>query len=444
MITTSLLETALGRPAEPIELACLKRGLRDVLASECSPDEAVDLLVASLDADLARQIDPILHHPLFQALESAWRGLWLVVSRMDRKQNVQCEVLNCSKEDLLLDYEDSPEVPKSGLYKIVYSGEYGPFGGRPFSAIFADYALERGDLPLLRKCADVAAASHTPFLAAASPALLGRASARAVAREGAAEPASSHLTGWSSFRDLERARYVGLVFPRCLGRAPHAGESVEAPEDLLWQNAIYALAVTMIRSFEVCRLPCNITGPVDGLVEDLPTWAGPQGSFATPAPVEAWLSPERETELAARGFLPLGVEVLSGQACFHVAPTLLATAEQTASDLSAPDQALHRQLPSLLVAARFAQTVKVLHREQIGAWSEREPLLDGLREVLEGWTHRSPDDHPKRPLRHAEIHLDEPAKPYGAYREFRLRLEPNWSFAGRFFTLAISGKLDVD
>jgi type VI secretion system protein ImpC len=48
---------------------------------------------------------------------------------VDFRENIKVEVLNCSKEDPRHDFEDSPEVPKSGLYKIVYSAEYGTFGG---------------------------------------------------------------------------------------------------------------------------------------------------------------------------------------------------------------------------------------------------------------------------------------------------------------------------
>ena len=44
---------------------------------------------------------------------------------------IRIEMLNCSKEDMLADFEDTPEVVKSGLYKLVYSAEFGQFGGRP-------------------------------------------------------------------------------------------------------------------------------------------------------------------------------------------------------------------------------------------------------------------------------------------------------------------------
>ncbi|WP_423383675.1 type VI secretion system contractile sheath domain-containing protein [Burkholderia sp. LMG 32019] len=39
--------------------------------------------LAAIDRLLGRQIDSILHHPAFQALESAWRGLQFLVDRTD-------------------------------------------------------------------------------------------------------------------------------------------------------------------------------------------------------------------------------------------------------------------------------------------------------------------------------------------------------------------------
>ena len=100
--------------------------------------------IAEIDEKISTQIDEILHHPDFQKLESAWRGLKFVVDRTDFRENIQLEVLNGSKEDLLADFEDAPEIPKSGLYKIVYSAEYGQFGGKPYGAIFSNYEFGPG------------------------------------------------------------------------------------------------------------------------------------------------------------------------------------------------------------------------------------------------------------------------------------------------------------
>src|SRR6185312_608605 len=107
--------------------------------------------------------------PTFQRLESAWRGLKFAVDRIDFRENIRVDFVNCSKDDLLADFEDTPEVPKSGLYKLVYSAEFGQFGGRPYAAICSSYDIGPGgrgaeapggahpqDMFLLQKCAAVA------------------------------------------------------------------------------------------------------------------------------------------------------------------------------------------------------------------------------------------------------------------------------------------------
>src|SRR5215510_11539744 len=140
-----LAETKMTPGDEGYEVA--KKGVQAFIAELIAPkregekvDKAfVDALIAEIDVKLSRQIDEILHHPTFQKLESAWRGLKFVIDRTDFRENIKVEILNCSKEDLLADFEDSPEVPKSGLYKVVYSAEYGQFGGRPYAGIVSNY-----------------------------------------------------------------------------------------------------------------------------------------------------------------------------------------------------------------------------------------------------------------------------------------------------------------
>src|SRR5688572_30171880 len=118
----------------------------------------VDNMIAEIDEKMSRQLDVILHHSAFQKLESAWRGLKLVVDRTDFRENVKINLLNASKDDLLTDFEDSPEIVKSGLYKTVYTGEYGQFGGEPYGAMIANYefSAQPQDIALLQKVASVA------------------------------------------------------------------------------------------------------------------------------------------------------------------------------------------------------------------------------------------------------------------------------------------------
>src|SRR5262249_39549048 len=135
----------------------------------------VDLLIAEIDGRMSAQINEILHHPTFQRLEAAWRGLKFLVDHIDFRETTRVEMFNCSKEDLLADFEDTPEVVKSGLYKVVYSAEFGQFGGKPVAAMLSNYDFGPGpqDILLLQKCASVATMAHAPFLAGAGPRFFG-------------------------------------------------------------------------------------------------------------------------------------------------------------------------------------------------------------------------------------------------------------------------------
>jgi type VI secretion system protein ImpC len=127
----------------------------------------VDEMIAEIDQKLSLQVDAVLHHAELQKLESAWRGLKYLVDKTDFRENIRLELLNVSKADLLEDFEDSPEVTKSGLYKTVYTAEYGQFGGKPYGNIIANYEFGPGpqDVKLLQHIASVSAMAHAPFFA---------------------------------------------------------------------------------------------------------------------------------------------------------------------------------------------------------------------------------------------------------------------------------------
>ena len=129
----------------------------------------VDRMIAEIDARLSQQMDEIVHHPDFQSLESAWRGLQVLVERTNFRENIKIEILNVSRADLLDDFEDSPEVMQSGLYKHIYTAEYGQFGGEPVGAIIANYYLSPSspDIKLMQYVSSVACMAHAPFIASA-------------------------------------------------------------------------------------------------------------------------------------------------------------------------------------------------------------------------------------------------------------------------------------
>jgi len=126
----------------------------------------VDQMIAEIDNKISVQMDQIIHHAQFQELESAWRGAKMVIDRTDFKENIRIEMISISKSELLEDFEDAPEVTKSGLYQHAYVAEYGQFGGKPYAAIIGNFAFNPSaqDVRLMQQLASVGAMSHAPLL----------------------------------------------------------------------------------------------------------------------------------------------------------------------------------------------------------------------------------------------------------------------------------------
>ena len=465
-----LAETNLQGDAEAFAVA--KKGVEAFVAEMLKTPQvkadkaAVDAMIAEIDARLSAQINVVLHHPAVQKLESAWRGLKYVVDQVNFRENVRISLLNCSKDDLLNDFEDSPELVKSGLYRTVYSAEYGTFGGQPYGAICAQYDFGPGpqDIALLQSCASVAAMSHAPFIANADVSMFG---VKTYDELGKLKDLESLLEGpqyarWNSFRDSEDARYVGLAMPRFLLRLPYGESTIPVKsfnfnesnigehDSYLWGHASQALVTRIADSFAKYRWSPNIIGPqAGGAVENLPLHQyKAMGEIQTKLPVEVQLTERREFELAEAGFIGLTMRKDTDNAAFFSANsvqrprTFAATAEGKATETN---YRLGTQLPYMFIITRLAHYLKVLQREQIGTWKERAELETELNKWIGQYV--SDMEAPSagvralRPLRQASISVSEIEGQPGVYR-CDLKVRPHMKYMGASFTLSLVGKLD--
>ena len=134
--------------------------------------------------------------------------------------------------------------------------------------------------------AQVAAAAHTPFIAAAAPSVMQMDSWAELAnpRDLTRIFQTPEYTAWRSLRDGEDTRYLGLCLPRFLARLPYGArtdptegfdfeEEVEGADGrrYLWTNAAYAMAANIARAFEPYAWCVRIRGvDTGGAVEGLP------------------------------------------------------------------------------------------------------------------------------------------------------------------------------
>jgi type VI secretion system protein ImpC len=255
-----LVEATRVKPTDEA-FAITRRGLQAFIADLLEPQRSaekvsqasVDRMIAELDRRLCRQVDAILHHPEVQKLESAWRSLKFLVDRTDFRENNRIEIISASKQELLEDFEDAPEITKSGLYKTVYSAEFGQFGGHPYGAIIANYEFGPGaqDIKLLQNAASVGAMAHAPFIGAASTDFFGIKDFGELPnlKDLASIFEMPQYAKWNSFRESDDSRFVGLAMPHFLLRLPYGSDTVPAKkfeyredvsqstQSFLWGNA---------------------------------------------------------------------------------------------------------------------------------------------------------------------------------------------------------------
>ncbi|HVZ36656.1 MAG TPA: type VI secretion system contractile sheath large subunit, partial [Polyangiaceae bacterium] len=382
-----LSEARLDKSDETYSIA--RQGVEAFIASMLAPDKsgqridraAIDAMVAEIDRRISAQVNEILHAPAFQQLESTWRELKLLVDRVDFRENIKVEILNLAKEDLSADFEDAPELVKSGLYRTVYSSEYGTFGGSPYGLLVANYDFDQGpqDMQLLRDCAAVAAMAHAPFIANASPRFFGGDSFLELPR---LKDLRSLFEGpqyarWSAFRDSEDARNVGLCLPRFLLRLPYSQETIPSKsfnfqEDVighhsryLWGHASVAFATRVADSFAKYRWCPNIIGPNSGgAIEQLPLHNyEAMGEVQTKIPTEIQLTERREFELSEEGFIGLVYRKGTDNAAFFSAnspqrPKLFGNSDEGRS--AETNYRLGTQLPYMFIISRLAHYIKVL------------------------------------------------------------------------------------
>lgn len=428
----------------------------------------VDQMIAEIDQKLGRQMDAIVHQAPFQQLESAWRGLKILVDRTDFRENIKIEILHVTKEELLEDFESAADITQSGLFKHVYSAGYGQFGGEPVGTIVGNYTFgpSAPDIKLLSYVASVGAMAHAPFLAAAGPEFFSLKGFQDLPNLKEVKDIfeGPRFAKWRGLRDSEDARYLGLTMPRFLLRQPYDpldnptrtfvyNEGIDGSHDnYLWGNTSYLLASRITESFAKYRWCPNIIGPQSGgAVDDLPLHLYEAlGQVQAKIPTEVLISDRKEFEISEEGFIPLTMRKDSDNAAFFSANSVQRSKifPKTKEGQDAQtNYKLGTQLPYLFIVNRLAHYIKVLQREQIGSWKERQDLERELNTWLKQYIadqENPPSDvRSRRPLRAARIEVQDLAGNPGWY-QVSLAVRPHFKYMGANFELSLVGRLDKE
>lgn len=437
----------------------------DRVAADGRSDAAIDLVIRSLDEVIGSQVDAVVHHPAFRALEARWRGLAHVVRHVPRDENIELAVLACSKDELAADFAEATEIVGSRLYATVYTAELGTFGGKPFGALLADMEFDASprDVGLLRNVGAIAAMAHAPVFAAAAPRLLHLDSWRELTSLHSATAVfeGPQHVAWRSLREADDSRALGLLVGRALYRAPYDdglsaqsfaySETVGAAGDeLLFGSPIYPLATRLAASFARHR---TLTGIVGDDADASPATATvPFPSLgrrrATP-PLEVTVSPRLEQELRKAGLMVLRHRTQSPD-IFVASANSLQRPKTFGSTDGGPEATLSHLLgtkfPHFFLACRFAHYIKVLEREHIGdhllAHEKQEALTAWLKQYVVQNRSPSPEMRARYPLRDARVTLEPiPGSP-GWYRG-EIQIRPHLRYLDRYFNLSVTTPIAV-
>jgi type VI secretion system protein ImpC len=396
--------------------------------------------IAAIDEKVSQQLSAILHHAKFQRLEASWRGLHKFVKDTETGENQRIEVLDCSKNELLRDFQQSPEFTESALFKKVYQGGFGQAGADPFGMIVGDFEFNKGseDMELLTQLSGVAAGAHAPLITAGAAGMFGMDSfsqlpnPRDLAK--AFDKNNPENIKWNAFRETEDSRYVGLCIPHVLARAPYGKDNkideFDFQEDVdgedhdkyLWGNASYSFAGRVTAAFAKHRWCVAIRGVMGGgKVEGLPihTFKSREGAVSSKCPTEVLIPDTRENELSKLGFLALANYKNTDFAVFFGGCSSQKPKEYNDNDATA-SAFLSAQLPYLFAVSRIAHYLKVMCRDRVGSFMSKTEC----QKFLETWISQyvllqddaDQDKKARFPLREASIQVEaDPAKP-GSYQ----------------------------
>ena len=433
-----------------------------------SPDavRTIEAVKAAIDRKLTEQINQILHHPEFQKLESAWRGLHHLVNNTETDEMLKIRVMNINKTELgkILKNYKGTRWDQSPIFKKIYELEYGTLGGEPFGCLVGDYFFDHSppDVELLGEMAKIAAAAHAPFISGASPSVMQMDSWAELSNPADLSRyfGTPEYAAWRSLRDSEDSRYIGLAMPRFLARLPYGAKTDPVEEfdfeeetegadssKYSWGNSAYAMAANINRAFKFYGWCSRIRGvEAGGAVEGLPVHSFPtdDGGVDIKCPTEIAIGDRREAELAKLGFMPLIHRKNSDFAAFIGAQSLQKPAVYDDPDATA-NANLAARLPYLFACCRFAHYLKCIVRDKIGSFKEREDM----QQWLQNWIMQYVDGDPahstesvkaRKPLAAAEVVVEEVEGNPGYYTS-KFYLRPHYQLEGLTVSIRLVSKL---
>ena len=256
---------AAPKPAASGDVAALIKDLvRPHLVSVDENEQAA--LLAAVDAATSDLMRHILSDKRFKSLESAWRGLYLLIRRAETGTELKIFLLDLTKNEFCDGLKNVSDLRGSALFKIVVTEAVDTPGGEPWAAVVGNYSFGpvKDDVAALMRVAKIGATADTPFVSHIRPEVLGISSLASNTDPSKWDFSTDGEAGklWAVLRGLPEAEYLGMTIPRFLARLPYGRDSeplekfqfeelegTPAHDDYVWTNSCFAAALLMAQTF---------------------------------------------------------------------------------------------------------------------------------------------------------------------------------------------------
>jgi len=223
-------------------------------------------LLAAVDAATSDLMGRVLHDHRFQALEAAWRGLYLLVRRAETSTELKIYVYDLSHDELANDLKAVSDLSDSTLYNVLVTEAIEIPGAEPWALVAGNYAFlpNKDDIAALMRIAKVCAAANAPLVSHMRPDVIGISSLAEQRDPSTWDMSTNNEAGklWTILRGIPEAGYLGMAIPRFLSRLPYGNETdpvetfqfeefsgTPSHDEYLWSNSCFIAALLLAQSF---------------------------------------------------------------------------------------------------------------------------------------------------------------------------------------------------
>ncbi len=288
LLDAVLGETELETPRKESEIdgeldAFIRRVVRPHVV-RAAPDHSEQ--IRALDRQTGGLMKALMHAPEFRELESLWRSVVFLLSRVEVSTDLRVYLIDVSEAELVADLLSTDKPTEWGFAHTVLNPISEKGEELRWAALLGGFEFGRDphQAPLLQRIGLLAESGQIPWFAGADPSLLGSRSLQD-------QPDPRDWTEpldplWEELREKPEAEWISLALPGFLLRPPYGPEGGKVkrfdfteeatfPQDLLWGTPSVLWGVVLAREFALSGWDMQTGGRQT--VSQIPLHASPDG-----------------------------------------------------------------------------------------------------------------------------------------------------------------------